>query len=406
MKKTVQRKDGGKKVQRKDGGVDRREFLKYSAALGGAIALGGMSFQTATAEDLRRRVADGKSRVLGCNPQTSTDGYWDNSTKPVMEINSGDVIDVETGTHLMGQMVPGADINDWMKWYKEVQDRTQETYFYPDSLTGAQKLKKGAGHHHLTGPIYVNGAEPGDVLQIEILNIIPIAYGFNLNPEASFAKLGLLVDDYPKGKVRWYRVDSEFKKFEFAPGIEIPVNCFPGTIGVELPDPGMWSNVPPGRHGGNMDNKNITAGTVLYLPVWVKGAGLKTGDSHFAQGHGEVNLNALEGAFRSMTMRITVRKDLKPLVDWPFASTPTHWITMGFHTDLLESCKMAVRKAITFLHKYYGLDPMEAYAFCSMGVDLHVTQLVDYTMGIHAMIPKTCFVGNQYEKKNGLLLVA
>jgi acetamidase/formamidase len=155
-----------------------------------------------------------------------------------------------------------------------------------------------------------------------------------------------------------------------------------------------------------MDNKNITAGTVLYLPVWVKGAGLKTGDSHFAQGHGEVNLNALEGAFRSMTMRITARKDLKPLVDWPFASTPTHWVTMGFHTDLLESCKMAVRKAITFLHKYYGLDPMEAYAFCSMGVDLHVTQLVDYTMGIHAMIPKTCFVGNQYAKKNGLLLVA
>jgi len=252
----------------------------------------------------------------------------------------------------------------------------------------------------------VNGAEPGDVLQIEILEIIPSAYGFNLNPEASFAKSGLLVDDYPKGKVRWYRVDSKHRKFEFAPGIEIPINCFPGTIGVELPDPGMWSNVPPGRHGGNMDNKDITAGTVLYLPVGVKGAGLKTGDSHLAQGHGEVNLNALEGAFRNMTMRITVRKDLKPLVDWPFASTPTNWIAMGFHTDLLESCKMAVRKAITFLNKYYGLDPMEAYAFCSMGVDLHVTQLVDYTMGIHAMIPKTCFVGDQYSKRNGLLLVA
>lgn len=152
--------------------------------------------------------------------------------------------------------------------------------------------------------------------------------------------------------------------------------------------------------------KDITARTVLYLPVGVKGAGLKTGDSHLAQGHGEVNLNALEGAFRNMTMRITVRKDLKPLVDWPFASTPTNWIAMGFHTDLLESCKMAVRKAITFLNQYYGLDPMEVYTFCSMGVDLHVTQLVDCTMGIHAMIPKTCFMGDQYSKKNGLLLVA
>jgi acetamidase/formamidase len=142
----------------------------------------------------------------------------------------------------------------------------------------------------------------------------------------------------------------------------------------------------------------------LYLPVWVKGAGLKTGDSHFAQGHGEVNLNALEGAFRNMTMRVTVRKDLKELVDWPMASSPTHWIIMGFHTDLLESCKMAVRKAIRFLNKHYGLEEMEAYAFCSMAVDLHVTQLVDYALGIHAMIPKTCFVGSQYAQKNALLL--
>jgi acetamidase/formamidase len=167
----------------------------------------------------------------------------------------------------------------------------------------------------------------------------------------------------------------------------------------------MWSNVPPGRHGGNLDNKDLVAGTVLYLPVWVKGAGFKTGDSHLAQGHGEVNLNALEGAYRNITVRLTARKDLKALVDWPMASTPTHWMTMGMHTDLLESTKMAVRKAITFLNKYYGMDPLEAYAFCSMAVDLHVTQLVDYTLGIHAMIPKTCFVGEQYAKKNGLLLV-
>jgi acetamidase/formamidase len=103
-------------------------------------------------------------------------------------------------------------------------------------------------------------------------------------------------------------------------------------------------------------------------------------------------------------MRVTARKDLKELVDWPMASSPTHWIIMGFHTNLLESCKMAVRKAIAFLGKYYGLTPGEAYAFCSMAVDLHVTQLVDYTLGIHAMIPKACFVGSQYEKRNALLI--
>jgi len=400
----MENKRNGRKKVPASNGVSRRKFLKYGTALGGAVAVSGVRFRTASALDLGRKDAAGKVRILGCNPMTSTDGYWDNSTPPVLHMDSGDVVEVETGTHLMGRMVPGADIEDWMKWFKEVIAKTEETYTYPDPLTGAKKLKRGAGHHHLTGPIYVNGAEPGDVLQIEILDIVPTAYGFNLNPETSFVKLGLLAEDFQKGKVRWYHVDLKNMKFEFQPGIEVPIRPFPGTIGVELPDAGMWSNVPPGRHGGNMDNKDLVAGTVLYVPVWVKGAGLKVGDSHFAQGHGEVNLNALEGAFRNITLRVTARKDLKDLADWPMASTPTHWIIMGIHTDLLESCKMAVRKAIRFLNKHYGLDEMEAYAFCSMAVDLHVTQLVDYTLGIHAMIPKACFVGSQYAKKNSLLL--
>jgi len=400
----MENKRNGRKKVPASNGVSRRKFLKYGTALGGAVAVSGVRFRTASALDLGRKDAAGKVRILGCNPMTSTDGYWDNSTPPVLHMDSGDVVEVETGTHLMGRMVPGADIEDWMKWFKEVIAKTEETYTYPDPLTGAKKLKRGAGHHHLTGPIYVNGAEPGDVLQIEILDIVPTAYGFNLNPETSFVKLGLLAEDFQKGKVRWYHVDLKNMKFEFQPGIEVPIRPFPGTIGVELPDAGMWSNVPPGRHGGNMDNKDLVAGTVLYVPVWVKGAGLKVGDSHFAQGHGEVNLNALEGAFRNITLRVTARKDLKDLADWPMASTPTHWIIMGIHTDLLESCKMAVRKAIRFLNKHYALDEMEAYAFCSIAVDLHVTQLVDYTLGIHAMIPKACFVGSQYAKKNSLLL--
>lgn len=391
--------------QRESSDVDRRTFLKYSATLGSAAMLSGVAFETASAMDTARSTAGGV-HVLGCNPMTSTDGYWDNSTPPAIRVKSGEVVQVETGTHLMGKMVPGADINDWMKWYQEVIDRTPNTYTYPDQTTGAKKIKKGGGHHHLTGPIYIEEAEPGDILQIEILDIVPNAYGFNLYPETSFMKLGLLPEDYPHGVVRWYYADLEKKKFEFLPGIEIPIRPFPGTIGVELPDAGMWSNVPPGKHGGNLDNKDLVAGTVLYLPVWVKGANLKTGDSHLAQGHGEVDLNGLEGAFRNITLRVTARKDLRSLVDWPMASSPTHWITMGIHTDLLESSKMAVRKAITFLNKYYGMSVGEAYAFCSMAVDLHVTQLVDYTLGIHAMIPKSVFVGKQYAEKNELLLKA
>jgi acetamidase/formamidase len=346
----------------------------------------------------------GKVHILGCNEMTSTDGYWDNSTKPVLSIQSGDTVYVETGTHLMGKMVPGATIDDWMKWYKEVIDKTAETFFYPDKTTGAEKIRKGGGHHHLTGPIHIEGAEPGDILQVEILDIDPGPYAFNLNPTTSFMKLGVLADQYPDGKVRWYAVDRKDMSYEFLPGIRVPVRPFPGTIGVELPEQGMWSNVPPGKHGGNLDNKDLVAGTVLYLPVWIKGGGFKTGDAHLAQGHGEVNLNALEGAFKNITLRFTVRKDLKKLVDWPMASSPTHWILMGMHTDLYQSCQMAVKNAIRFLNLHYGMPELEGYAFCSQAVDLHVTQLVDYTKGIHAMIPKSCFVGKQFEGKNTLLI--
>ena len=385
-------------------GIDRRKFLKVMGATGAALAFRDVAFSKAQAVEMKRMDMAEKVHILGCNEMTSTHGYWDNSTKPVLTIKSGETVYVETGTHLMSKMVPGATIEDWMTWYKEVLDQTKETYFYPDETTGAEKKRKGAGHHHLTGPINIEGAEPGDMLQIEILDIDPGAYGFNLNPTTSFVKLGVLADDFPEGKVRWYSVNRREMNYEFLPGIKVPVKPFPGTIGVELPDKGMWSNVPPGKHGGNLDNKDLVAGTVLYLPVWVKGGMFKTGDAHLAQGHGEVNLNALEGAFKNITLRFTVRKDLKKLVDWPMASSPTHWIMMGFHTDLYKSCQMAVRQSIKFLNKYYGVPELEAYAFCSQAVDLHVTQLVDYTKGIHAMIPKSYFVGKEFADKNALLI--
>ena len=394
----------GKEKKKPEEGIDRRKFLQYVGATGAAFALSEIAVSKARAVDIKRLDSTGKVHILGCNEMTSTHGYWDNSTKPVLTIQSGDTVHVETGMHLMGKMVPGATIEDWMSWYKEVLDQTAETYFYPDETTGAQKMKRGAGHHHLTGPIHIEGAEPGDILQIEILDIDPGAYGFNLNPTTSFVKLGVLADEFPEGKVRWYSVNRRDMNYEFMPGIQVPVRPFPGTIGVELPETGMWSNVPPGRHGGNLDNKDLVAGTVLYLPVWNKGAGFKTGDAHLAQGHGEVNLNALEGAFKNITLRFTARKDLKKLVDWPMASSPTHWIMMGFHTDLYKSCQMAVKQAIKFLNNHYGIPELEGYAFCSQAVDLHVTQLVDYTKGIHAMIPKGYFFGKQYAGKNTLLI--
>jgi len=397
--------DGKKDRKKNSTGIDRREFLKYVGAAGTAFALSEVVMpKKARAVEAKKVDVAGKTHILACNEKTATEGYWDNSRPPVLTIKSGETVHVETATHLMSKMKPGVDINDWMNWYKEVIAKTPEAYIYPDEITGSQKLKRGGGHHTLTGPVYVEGAEPGDFLQVEILDIDMGDYGFNLNPITSFAKAGLLAEDYPDGKVRWYQVNRKDMDYEFQPGIKIPLRPFPGTIGVELPEAGMWTNAPPGRHGGNMDNKDLVPGTVLYLPVWVKGAGFKTGDSHFAQGHGEINLNALEGYFKSITCRFTVRKDLKNLLDWPMASSPTHWIMMGIHVDAYKSAQMAARQAINFLNKYYGIDKMEAYAFCSQAVDFHVTQLVDYTIGIHAVIPKAYFVGSQYTAKNTRLI--
>ena len=334
----------------------------------------------------------------------STGGYFDNSLPPVLRIKSGDTVAVETGTHLSGRMVPGIQAEEWIKMYKEEMAKYPGTYFYPDPTTGVEKTERHPNHTNLTGPIYVEGAEPGDILQIEILEIIPKEYGFNINPEPAFVKQGLLADDFSEGRVKWYRVNLEKNDFDFLPGVKLPLRPFPGTIGVQLPEPGRYTNIPPGKHAGNLDCKELIAGTVLYVPVWVKGAGVVTGDSHLAQGDGEVNVSALEGAFKNITLRITARKDLYQKIDWPFISTPEHWITLGFNTNLHEACRMAVRKAIRFLKGHYGMPEDEAYAFCSMGVDLRVTQVANLANGIHAMIPKNAFAGEEFASKNNLLL--
>ena len=386
-------------------GINRRQFLKAGAVLGGGVIVGERMFNIANAATPEQKAAKGAIYKLSCTPETSVGGYWDNSLPPVLRIKSGDTVAVETGFHLMGKLVPGSQVEDWIRLYKDEMAKYPNTYFYPDPVTGVQKKEKRPNHTHLTGPIYIEGAEPGDILQIEILEIIPYPDGFNILPEPTFMKNGLLADDYPnmKGRVKWYRADSN-NEITFLPGVKIPLRPFPGTIGVQLPDPGRYTNIPPGKHAGNLDCKELIAGTVLYVPVWVNGALVMTGDSHLLQGDGEVNVSALEGAFKNITLRMTVRKDLKQKIDWPFISTPTHWITMGIHMDAYEASRMAVRKAIRFLNAHYGMPDEEGYTFCSMGVDLHVTQLVDYANGVHAMIPKSSFGRGEYASRNALLL--
>ena len=354
--------------------------------------------KSAQAIDLNRFEATGQVHILGENEFTTTPGFFDKSEKPVLKINSGDTVIVETGTHHMSKMVPGVTFDEVRQWHKEEKAATVDKV-----LCWPGWPKKGQGHHHLTGPIFIENANPGDVLEIEILEAIPKPYCFSVHFPGDEYGLGFLPKDFPDTeKLTWHFVDKESMTIGFAPGIEVPARPYPGIIGVSYPEAGRYSSVPPGRIGGNTDNKHLVKGTVIYLPVWTKGALLKTGDTHIAQGNGELTVSACEGAFDTHKLRITVRKDLK--LNWPMASSPTHWIIMGFDLDLKEAARMASLKAIDFMVNYYDLDRVDAYMLSSMAVDLEITQLVDKFLGVHAMIPKGIFVGEQYTARNTLKL--
>jgi len=295
-------------------------------------------------------------------------GYFDSRITPVLKIASGDTVRVET--MLAGGMdrlklagVPDAEI--------------------PQSIKDVEKAvtDRGPGVHPLTGPIYVNGAAPGDTL--EFLHPYGVS-GFRPGG-------GTLPNEFPYAKFKQIRVDSKAGTAEFASGIRLKLAPFWGTIGV-APAAGVYrqSSTAPDSIGGNLDNKELVAGSILYLPVQVAGGLLSIGDGHGLQGDGEVTLTALETSLRG-SVQIFVRKG-KP-IHWPRAETPTHFITMGLNTDLDEAARMATREMIDFLVSEKHLSRDDAYILCSLGVDLRVTQLVDQTKGVHAMLPKSIFVG-------------
>jgi acetamidase/formamidase len=251
---------------------------------------------------------------------------------------------------------------------------------------------RGPGPHILTGPIEVRGAEPGDVLEVRILDVT-LALDWGFNRQRSYT--GALPDEFTALWSRIIPIDRQAKSAEVAKGVVVPVDRpFFGTMGV-APDPSMGriSSGPPGVHSGNMDNKDLIAGTTLFMPVHASGALFSAGDAHAAQGHGEVDLTAIETGLRGK-FQFIVRKDMKLV--WPRAETPTHWIVMGLHPNLEEAMKIAVRETIDFITKRFpNLTREEAYMIASVAVDYHVTQVVDGTKGIHGMIPKAIFTAQR-----------
>ena len=317
--------------------------------------------------------ARAETHELKLTPMNVHWGYYDARLKPVLKIASGDTVRVETmvagGLERLNMAgVPDAEI--------------------PDSLKQVEKsiTDRGPGAHPLTGPIYVQRAEPGDTLEVHILGF---EYLHPFGVTGFRPGSGTLPDEFPYARVKMIRFDPKAGVAEFSRGVRLKLAPFWGSIGVAPPLViHRLSSGPPGSHAGNLDNKELVAGSTLYLPVHVPGALLSIGDGHALQGDGEVTITALETSLRG-TVQIFVRKGRQ--IRWPRAETPTHFITMGLNPDLNEAARMATREMIDFLMSQKGMSRDEAYILCSLAADLRVTQLVDDTKGIHAMLAKSIF---------------
>jgi acetamidase/formamidase len=304
----------------------------------------------------------GKVHLLPATMETTQWGWFNNAQPPVLHVDSGDSIVFETMMHSHNQVVPGTTIEQIKKL------RTD----FP-----------GRGPHTLTGPVYIEGAEPGDVLKVRINKIVPRAYGTNFNVPGMF---GEFPSKFPEGQVKYFYLDLERKSAEFAPGIEIPLAPFPGTIGVARAEPGQYSSVPPGRYAGNIDVRDLKEGATLYVPVFVKGALLWTGDSHAAQGNGEINLTALETAYKEMNVTVDVVKNMK--LEWPRIETKDAWITLGIDRDLNKALEILMSETSKLLIEQRSLDNGQAQKMMMATWDCRITQVVDVNKGIHCFSAK------------------
>jgi acetamidase/formamidase len=313
----------------------------------------------------------GRTQRLEETPATVVYGYYWSEARPVLRVASGDILDVDTlltstPERLEKAGVPAADIQASLRAIVEqVKDR-------------------GPGGHILTGPVFVEGAEPGDALEVRVLSIeLALAYGYN-------GCSGFIRENCTPGAgIRIIPLDRKRMIGRFAPGIEIPLRPFFGSMGVAPPPAmGRVSSNPPGIHAGNLDNRELVAGTTLWIPVHVPGALFEIGDGHAAQGDGEVDQTAIETSLRGR-VQLTVRK--KMTLAWPRAETPTEFISMGTDVDLTAATRIAIQEMIDFLVSTKGLDKHTAYQLTSVAGNVAITQLVDGTMGVHVKLPKGIF---------------
>ena len=365
----------------------RKWLLSAFASLICLLAVGFYALAQAPDEGKRDRkvaVTGGTFHALPATLETTQWGWLDPKEPPKLTIDSGDTVSIETMMHSHDKIRPGVTMDD---------------------VVALRKANPGGGPHSMTGPIYVNGAEPGDVLEVRILRIEPKPFAVNFNlPGKEFPTIGALANEMPEGFIRFFNLDLEKRTTEFKPGIVLDLQPFPGTfaVGIDPNDPSPRkggvkdpmapvSTLRPWKNGSNLDINELTEGSTIFIPVFLKGGLIWTGDSHCRQGNGEVNLTALECSYKEIRIQPIVRKDMK--LDWPFVETRTHWITVGLDEDLNVAMVNAVREAVNWLfsQKLVPMSRYEAYSLVSMAADCRVSQVVDVRKGVHCMIPKSIF---------------
>lgn len=310
--------------------------------------------------------------ILNASDSTVIWGNYWSENKPVLKVKSGDFVKVHTLLTSNPRRLEAAGVSPEM-----VEEELRQVENVTD---------RGPGGHVLNGPIYIENAEPGDVLEVKIKSIdFAITYGYN-----AIGQNGFLSDEIFERKMRIVPLDTVNKIGHFSEGIEIPLKPFFGSMGVAPPEKaGRWNSAPPWVHAGNMDNKELIEGTSLFIPVFVKGALFEIGDGHAAQGNGEVDITAIETSLNG-TLQFILHKN--KTLDWPMAETPTHIITMGFNRDLNAATHIALREMIKYLMTEKNMSREDAYMLCSLAVDMEITELVDGNVGVHAMLPKEIFV--------------
>ncbi|MDR3443589.1 MAG: acetamidase/formamidase family protein [Legionella sp.] len=331
---------------------------------------------------------------------TVTLGLFTLNKTPVIKVHSGDSVSMETWNSCLHEMV-----------YNKTTPAEVATFYTK------YDIQKRRGMHSLTGPVYIEEAEPGDVLEIRVLDIKLNDFGYNfLSPTQG------ILSEFTKPRIMYFKYNSEKTTTEFTKDVCLKLKPFPGVVAVapprDWPDgwpvnlethmgqpvPGEFNSVPPGPFGGNLDQPSLQVGSILYLPVFQKGALVWTGDSHAMQSNGEIDVTALETSYEGITLQFIVRKDLKAegvfdktkrngssLFTWPIVENSEEWIVMGLHENLFEAMQLASRNAIEFLVRTQGFSPQESYQFLSMVGNFDIPEAVNVIKNVAVHIPKKTF---------------